>query len=64
VEVDRLLNSILLGILTYDANLLVIRPRRSGVPSRAQAPAAEPPGAARASEPPTGGVDPTGAPSS
>jgi hypothetical protein len=28
VDVDRVLNAVLLGILTYDANLLVIRPGR------------------------------------
>jgi hypothetical protein len=28
VGIDRLLNSILLGVITYDANLLVIEPRR------------------------------------
>ena len=28
VGIDRLLNAILLGVLTYDANLLIIRPRR------------------------------------
>jgi len=28
VSIDRLLNAILLGVLTYDANLLIIRPRR------------------------------------
>jgi hypothetical protein len=27
VRVDRLINAILLGIVTYDANLLVIQPR-------------------------------------
>jgi hypothetical protein len=30
VSVDRALNAILLGVLTYDANLLVITPRRPG----------------------------------
>lgn len=29
VDIDRLVNAILLGVLTYDANLLVISPRRS-----------------------------------
>jgi hypothetical protein len=28
VDIDRLINAILLGILTYDANLLLLRPRR------------------------------------
>jgi hypothetical protein len=28
LEIDRVINAILLGILTYDANLLVVRPRR------------------------------------
>ncbi len=28
LDIDRVLNAILLGILTYDANLLVVRPRR------------------------------------
>ena len=27
VPMDRLLNAILLGVLTYDGNLLIIRPR-------------------------------------
>jgi hypothetical protein len=30
VDLDRVLNAILLGILTYDANVLVIRPARKG----------------------------------
>jgi hypothetical protein len=30
LDVDRLVNAILLGILTYDANLLVIRPKAKG----------------------------------
>ena len=30
VDVDRLINAILLGIVTYDANLLIIQPRRKG----------------------------------
>lgn len=29
VELDRVIGAVLLGIVTYDANLLVIRPRRS-----------------------------------
>ena len=29
VNIDRVICSILLGVLTYDANLLVIHPRRS-----------------------------------
>ncbi|MBI1381179.1 MAG: hypothetical protein GC161_08830 [Planctomycetaceae bacterium] len=29
VDIDRLLNAILLGILTYDANLLILTPKRS-----------------------------------
>ena len=28
-DVDRLVNAILIGVLTYDANLLVLRPGRS-----------------------------------
>ena len=37
VSIDRVICSILLGILTYDANLLVIQPRRArrlGAPQR------------------------------
>ena len=30
VDVDRLINAILLGVVTYDANLLIIQPRRKG----------------------------------
>jgi hypothetical protein len=30
VDVDRLINAILLGIVTYDANLLIIQPRGKG----------------------------------
>lgn len=34
VGIDRVLSSILLGVLTYDANLLVIEPRKSPAPAR------------------------------
>lgn len=29
VDMDRLINAILLGVLTYDANLLIVRPKKS-----------------------------------
>jgi hypothetical protein len=34
VSVDHVIRSIMLGILTYDANLLVIQPRPPGWPRR------------------------------
>ena len=34
LDVDRVISAILLGILTYDANLLIIEPRRSQERSR------------------------------
>lgn len=33
IDVDRVISSILLGTLTYDANLLIIQPKESVVPS-------------------------------
>ena len=33
VSIDRLINSILLGILTYDANLLIIQPKSASEPT-------------------------------
>lgn len=35
MPIDRVIGSILLGVLTYDANLLVIRPPRSAAPAGA-----------------------------
>lgn len=35
IGVDRVLNAILLGILTYDASLLIIEPKKEKAPSRA-----------------------------
>ncbi len=34
VDIDRLINAIMLGILTYDANILVLEPIRVPAPSR------------------------------
>ncbi|MCA9054146.1 MAG: hypothetical protein KDA75_09940 [Planctomycetaceae bacterium] len=34
VELDRVIAAVLLGIITYDANLLVIRPRKPGLDRR------------------------------
>lgn len=36
LDIDRLVNAVLLGILTYDANLLVIRPRAKRKRARAK----------------------------
>jgi hypothetical protein len=36
VEIDRLVNSVLLGILTHDADMLIIRPKGEGSTTEAQ----------------------------